>query len=462
MNGLDHTLALLPARTAGRRLPRSARVVLALLERIDHGSLELRLPDGSQQRLGQPGESAATLEIGAWSVFDSVIGRGDVGFAESWIAGDWHSPDLTALLTLLANNRQAISGAVYGQWWSLLAARLRHLLNANTRGGSRRNIMAHYDLGNDFYRLWLDPTMSYSSALYAGDAPCRSPRRSSPSTGAFCSASAHVPVNGCSRSAVAGGLSPRRRRAKPARGRRADAVAGATAVRPPAHAARRRRQTGGDRTARLSRSRRRAIRPHRFDRDVRSGRRTLVADLLRACRGLLAPTGRAVVQSITIRDDLFARYRRGTDFIQQHIFPGGMLPSPSVFGERAAAAGLRCATLSLRQRLRANARRMVGKLRAALAADRRARFRRTLSPLWRFYLAYCQAGFNSGAPTSCSSNWRMRNENALAFTAILRQQRSVQALPDAVRRSDPAGAVGQRRNELARFPALPRDAVGDR
>jgi cyclopropane-fatty-acyl-phospholipid synthase len=119
MNGLDHTFVL-PAASAGRRLPRSARVVLALLERIDHGSLELRLPDGSSQRFGQPGESAATLEIGAWSVFDSVVERGDVGFAERWIAGDWHSPDLTALLTLLANNRQAISGAVYGQWWGLL------------------------------------------------------------------------------------------------------------------------------------------------------------------------------------------------------------------------------------------------------------------------------------------------------------------------------------------------------
>jgi hypothetical protein len=94
-----------------------------------------------------------------------------------WITGDWNSPDLTALLTVLANNRQVIAGAVYGQWWGLLAARLRHFLHANTRAGSRRNIMAHYDLGNDFYRLWLDPTMSYSSALYSTAAPRAMGRR---------------------------------------------------------------------------------------------------------------------------------------------------------------------------------------------------------------------------------------------------------------------------------------------
>ena len=172
MSALENTL-LLPAgassSSAVGAMPRSAKAVLGLFDRIAHGVLEIRLPGGAHLRFGERGQAApAVLEIGNWSVFDSVLARGDVGFAEAWIDGQWHSPDLTALLTLLANNRELISSAVYGQWWALLTARLRHVFNANTRSGSRRNIMAHYDLGNDFYRLWLDPTMSYSSAGAAG------------------------------------------------------------------------------------------------------------------------------------------------------------------------------------------------------------------------------------------------------------------------------------------------------
>ena len=153
MIGIQNTLTF-PTAAAARQAPRSARAVLALLEGIEHGSLEVRLPDGHRLRFGQHdnGNSGTLLEVGSWSVFDWVLERGDVGLAEAWIDGHWHSPDLTALLTLFADNRQSMSRALYGHWWGLLSARLRHLLNANTRSGSRRNIMAHYDLGNDFYR----------------------------------------------------------------------------------------------------------------------------------------------------------------------------------------------------------------------------------------------------------------------------------------------------------------------
>ena len=93
-----------------------------------------------------------------------------MGLAESYLDGHWDSPDITGLLALLARNRDVLKRAVYGSWHELLAARVRHWLNRNSRIGSKRNIMAHYDLGNDFYRLWLDPSMSYSAAIYrAGD-----------------------------------------------------------------------------------------------------------------------------------------------------------------------------------------------------------------------------------------------------------------------------------------------------
>jgi hypothetical protein len=134
------------------------------------GTLDLQLPDGSLARFGDghaPPRAACACTTGACSA--AVLKSGDVGFAESWIAGAWSSPDLVALLTLFIANRDAVEEAIYGSWWGSLAHRLRHLLNRNSRRGSRKNIHAHYDLGNAFYREWLDETMNYSSALFEGD-----------------------------------------------------------------------------------------------------------------------------------------------------------------------------------------------------------------------------------------------------------------------------------------------------
>lgn len=397
MSALDNALSLPLAASLPTRLPRSARTVLALLDTLQVGSLEIRLPDGSQLHCGRPGNATAALEVSSWSVFDRVLERGDVGFAEAYIDGDWHTPDLVGLLTLLANNRQHIAGAVYGRWWSLLAARLRHLFNANTRSGSRRNIMAHYDLGNDFYRLWLDPTMSYSSALYADDAPLaladaqlakyrRILQRLQACPGQ------RVLEIGCGW----GGFAETAAREADLR------VVGLTLSPAQADFARRRMHAAGvaDQVGVELRDYR-DLGAQQFDHVVSIemfeavGERwwpTYFATLKRQ----LAADGRALVQSITIRDDLFARYRRGTDFIQQHVFPGGMLPSRSVFRERAAAAGLvvhdafgfgsdYARTLAeWSARFEQQWTRI-----AALGFDERFR------QLWRFYLAYCQAGFNS-------------------------------------------------------------------
>ncbi|HMW56536.1 MAG: class I SAM-dependent methyltransferase [Candidatus Accumulibacter cognatus] len=399
MNAMESTLTsslALPGTRA--RTPRSARVVLALLEKLEHGTLELRLPDGSQHRFGEAALADATLDVGDWSMFDSVLERGDVGFAESWIAGDWHSPDLGALLTLLANNRERLAQAVYGQWWGLLTARLRHWLNANTRAGSRRNIMAHYDLGNDFYRQWLDPTMSYSSALYASDAP-------QPMAAAQldkyrrilkrldCRPGQRVLEIGCGW----GGF------AETAAREAGLEVVGLTLSPAQLEFARERMRIAGlERQVTLELRDYRELANEPFDHIVSIemfeavGERwwpTYFATLQR----LLAPGGRAVVQSITIRDELFARYRRGTDFVQQHVFPGGMLPSPSAFRRQAARAGLvvrdsfafgRAYARTLAE-WSANFERCWPTIEAQGFDER---FRR----LWRFYLAYCQAGFNSG------------------------------------------------------------------
>ena len=158
-------------RTLPPRTPAAARSVLRLLQRLHVGVLDLQLPDGSQARFGTPraGEPQAAFRIADWSVFGAALRRGDIGFAEAFIDGRWTSPDVVALLKLLLANRDALEAVVYGRWWGSLLDRVRHLLNRNSRRGSRRNIHAHYDIGNPFYRLWLDETMNYSSALFEGD-----------------------------------------------------------------------------------------------------------------------------------------------------------------------------------------------------------------------------------------------------------------------------------------------------
>ena len=400
MSALENTLSL-PAGAAASAgtLPRSARAVLALFERIGHGALEIRLPDGACLRFGESGQAApAVLEIGRWSVFDSVLARGDVGFAEAWIDGQWHSPDLTPLLTLLANNRALISQAVYGQWWALLTARLRHVFNANTRGGSRRNIMAHYDLGNDFYRLWLDPTMSYSSALYSGVADWslavarrvkyrRILRQLDVRPGQ------RVLEIGCGW----GGF------AELAAGEAGAQVHGLTLSPAQLDFARARMLRAGlQGRVQLELCDYRDLHCAPFDHIVSIEMFEAVGErwwpsYFNTLKRLLKPDGRVAVQSITIRDDLFARYRKGTDFIQQHVFPGGMLPSPSAFTREAAKAGL---TVRDAFAFGPDYARTLAEWSAAFEREWPAieqlgfdeRFRR----VWRFYLAYCQAGFNSG------------------------------------------------------------------
>jgi cyclopropane-fatty-acyl-phospholipid synthase len=109
------------------------------------------------------------LTLADWQVCSDILSRGDIGLAEAYIAGRVATEDLTQLLLLAAMNEKAIEEAIHGRWWATMVYRLRHWLRPNTRAGSRKNIHAHYDLGNDFYRLWLDSTMTYSSALFEGD-----------------------------------------------------------------------------------------------------------------------------------------------------------------------------------------------------------------------------------------------------------------------------------------------------
>ena len=385
MNKLESTLAL----TGNGRLRRDTRLVFELLEKIRGGLLEIRLPDGARFLFGE-GEPGVTMQVNDEAVFARVLAKGDIGLAEAYLDGEWDSPDVTALLALLARNRDALRDAVYGSWRQLLAARLRHWFNRNSRAGSKRNIMAHYDLGNDFYRLWLDPSMSYSSALFDGtsDQPLQAAQDAKYRR--ILSRLAAEPGQrvleiGCgwggfAEMATHDGL----------------AVTGLT-LSPAQLAWARQRVPSAD--LRLQDYRETT---ERFDHVVSIEMFEAVGErwwptYFRTVANALKPEGRAVIQSITIRDDLFATYRRGTDFIQQYIFPGGMLPSRAEFRAQAARQGLvvrdeyafgvdYARTLALwRDAFDAKWPQI-----AALGFDEP--FRR----LWRLYLSYCEAGFLAG------------------------------------------------------------------
>ncbi|MFZ9529061.1 MAG: class I SAM-dependent methyltransferase, partial [Burkholderiales bacterium] len=157
-------------RTQPRAEPTAARWMFKLLSQLRCGKITLHGPDGRAQEFSGPKPGPhASLTLADWQVCSDILSRGDIGLAEAYIAGRAKTDDLTQLLLLAAMNEQAIEEAIHGRWWATLAYRLRHWLRPNTRSGSRKNIHAHYDLGNDFYRLWLDSTMTYSSALFEGD-----------------------------------------------------------------------------------------------------------------------------------------------------------------------------------------------------------------------------------------------------------------------------------------------------
>ena len=140
----------------------SSEALLKLLKQLNSGYLKVILPNGDQKNFGNNTDALhAEIHILDWSVFKQVMSHGDIGFAESYIRGQWNTPDLKAILEIAIRNRTILEKAIYGNWYGSIFYRLKHWLRDNSKSGSLKNIHAHYDLGNAFYTLWLDPTMSF-------------------------------------------------------------------------------------------------------------------------------------------------------------------------------------------------------------------------------------------------------------------------------------------------------------
>ncbi len=373
-----------------------------ILAQIDSGlavgTMEVMLPDGSVRILGGRLDGPmARLEIIRWRTLGRIAQAGSVGLYRAWANGEWSSPDLVPIFDLAMRNRTSLGAALRATGAARLANRARHFLRRNDRAGARRNILAHYDLGNDFYRLWLDPTMTYSSALFA------------------------EPLNG-------------EEELESAQRRKVSHLLERLSLRPGSsileigsgwgHVALTCAQQGhAVRAITLSPSQKmwseRSVRDlaHKPEfqlcdyRDV-AGRYDAVIsvemveavgqaywpDYLDAIARALKPGGRAAIQYIMIADDVFPAYASGVDFIQTYIFPGGMLLSESRFRALAEERGFKWenpqhfgphyAETLRRWRVRFDDAVDTGKLPAG--------FDEKFVNLWRFYLQYCEGGFRGG------------------------------------------------------------------
>lgn len=382
--------------TSTSTLPSGAALVTRLLDQLRGGSLALHYPNGASTLLGEGG-LVASLQVLDWEVFDRILAKGSIGFAEDYMAGRWQTDHLAPLLTLLASNRAQLARAIHGDALRLLGHRLWHMLRANTRKGSRRNIEAHYDLGNAFYALWLDETMTYSSALFAAgelslaEAQRAKYRRILARLGA--QPGQRILEIGCGW----GGF------AEVAATEYACHVHGITLSPSQLEWARRRAEQGGfaDRVTLELRDYRDV--QGRFDHIVSIEMIEAVGErfwpsYFARLHDSLVPGGRAVVQAITIADELFGHYRRDVDFIQRYIFPGGMLLAPEVVARQARRAGLRIVgdlafgldyahTLALWHT----------RFNEVAAQVKDQGFPEHFLRMWRFYLAYCEAGFRAGS-----------------------------------------------------------------
>ncbi|MEA9603068.1 cyclopropane-fatty-acyl-phospholipid synthase family protein [Polynucleobacter sp. JS-JIR-II-c23] len=375
-----------------------AKALLTLLTKLSSGHLKLTLPNGEKREFGiQSDQLHAEIHILEWSVFKEIMSHGDIGFAESYIQGKWNTPDLKALLELAIRNRTILEKAIYGNWYGSIFYRLKHWLRDNSKAGSRKNIHAHYDLGNAFYTLWLDPTMSYSSAWFSegnkqalADAQRAKIRRILESLKT--APGDHILEIGCGWGGVMEeslrnnraitGLTLSTEQKVFAEKRLLEVQA--QVANPPGFEVRLQdyrdcqEKFDGIASVEMFEAVGEKHWPEYFE---------TIADCLTA-------GGKACIQTIVIAEDLFDRYRRNTDFIQQYVFPGGMLPSRASFKASAAKAGLQiddefafgcdyARTLCLWR----------DSFNQKLQEVRQLGFDETFIRLWNFYLMYCAAGF---------------------------------------------------------------------
>lgn len=375
-------------------------LVINLFNKIETGSLTFYLPDGSTRHFGDKNSPLhAQMTIHDYRFFKDAVLGGDVGLGEAYMKGFWDTDDIPALFSVLIKNRQALAnGNMTTAWLVRQKDRLMHALRANTLSGSRRNIGEHYDLSNDFFQTFLDPTMLYSCGLYQDESDtCEDAQRRklrSIIDKARIESSDHVLEIGCGW----GGFAMEAVKQTGCR------VTGITVSEEQYQLAQERVLKAGlqDKITILFKDYRHVA--GLFDKIVsiemlEAVGHKYLGTFFTACDKLLKPAGRLVIQVITIPDQNYENYRRNTDWIQKYIFPGGHLPSVTALSQVVTKN-----TSLLMEQLED-----IGTNYARTLKDWRKSFTRNLDKInslgfdeifqrkWIYYLAMCEAGFRERA-----------------------------------------------------------------
>ena len=381
-----------------RRAPAAFRAAVQIVARHwTAGAITFVLPSGREISLGgaEPGPHARVV-IKDYNFMRRVLAAGDIGLAEGYMAGEWSTPDLTAVLASASQNWERLARLVEGNAVMRVLNYLGHLVRPNTRHGARRNIHAHYDLGNAFYQRWLDPSMTYSSARFERPeqslTEAQRAKYASLARAMDLKAGQSVLEIGCGW----GGF------AEFAAGEMGAQVTGVTISREQFDFARRRLfEQGLAERAEIRLVDYRDV-EGRFDRVASIEMFEAVGErywpaYFQKVHDVLEPGGRAGLQIITIRDELFDDYRSRADFIQKYVFPGGMLGSEPRLRQVAERANLAWGEVArFGQDYGRTLAEWSQRFHAAWDDIRALGFDERFRRLWSFYLSYCEAGFRTG------------------------------------------------------------------
>jgi cyclopropane-fatty-acyl-phospholipid synthase len=380
-----------------RRAPAAFRTAVDIASRNwSCGSLTFVLPSAREIRIeGDQTGPDGRLIVRDFRFVSRVLASADIGFGEGYMAGEWDTPDLSALLEAFTLNFDRLEALVQGNPVVRVVDGLAHRLNRNTRRGARRNIHAHYDLGNAFYSRWLDPSMTYSSARFErpgqplGEAQHHKYETLARAIGL--ERGRRVLEIGCGWGGFAEFAA-----------REIGARVTAVTISPAQHEFTRRRlfEQGLAEMAEVKLMDYRDV-EGRFDHVASIEMFEAVGEAywpayFAKVRDVLSPGGRAGLQIITIRDELFRGYRQRSDFLRKYIFPGGMLPSEGRLREEVDRAGLEWrAIVRFGQNYADTLSQWASSFESAWDEIRKLGFDERFRRLWRFYLSYCEAGFRA-------------------------------------------------------------------
>ncbi|WP_038145891.1 SAM-dependent methyltransferase [Thioclava atlantica] len=361
---------------------------LETCEKIQHGTLHLRLPGGETRYFGR-GAPHAEMEIRDWQAVVMMAARGDVGLGEAYIAGFWDTPSIEALLSLALKNLEIVDGYAYAGFWSNLKFRIvDRLLRANSLRGASRNIRSHYDVGNEFYQIWLDEGMSYSSGLFApGDDDLhRAQNRKLDRILDNLGTGERVLEIGCGWGHFAERAADQ--------GRQVTGITISPSQKGYADA-----RLDGRAEIRLQDYRRT---PGTFDHIVSIEMIEAVGErywptYFGTLKDRLSEGGTAMIQAITVSDSYFPTYRETSDFIRQYTFPGGMLLSDGVIRDQAERAGLAVReSFGFGQDYAETCRQWAARLKERSARAAKMGYGPEFLRGWLYYLEACAAAFAVG------------------------------------------------------------------